>query len=86
LEALPPSKWPKRIVTTVPLCPSSFHPSSTSSHGRQQPANAMTGFAPHANWVELKHHQERVAEPNQEHRNLVGPTVLTRQAKAPKYN
>jgi hypothetical protein len=61
-------------------------PSNTDVRLPQQPANAITGFAPHARWVELKHHQERVVEPNIQHPNLVGPTVLMGQVKVPKYN
>jgi hypothetical protein len=61
---------------------------TTNSGGRlpQQPTNTINGFAPHAKWIELKHHQERLVEPNQQHPSLVGPTVPTGQAEAPKYN
>jgi hypothetical protein len=62
------------------------HTTNSEQRLPQQPASAINGFAPHAKWIELKHHQERVVEPNQQHRNLVGPTVPTGQAEAPKYN
>ena len=61
------------------------HPSA-NSYGRAQRQEVINGFSPYAKWVELKHNQERVVEPNQQHPNLVGPTVPTGQAEAPKYN
>jgi hypothetical protein len=46
----------------------------------------MTGFALSAKWHELKRNKQRISEPNVQHQNLVGPTVLTGEAEAPKYN
>lgn len=69
----------------VPSHPAAIHHTTNFNvHQPQQPA--ITGFALEAKWVELRHHQERVAEPNQQHPSLVGPTVPEGQAKDPKYN
>jgi len=62
---------------------------TTSSLGqreqREQPAN-MTGFALSKKWHEVKCNEQRVSEKYVQHLNLVGPTVPTEEAEAPKYN
>jgi len=46
----------------------------------------MTGFPPEAKWNELKCSDQQVPEPNTAFTNLVGPTVPTGEAEAPKFD
>jgi hypothetical protein len=61
-------------------------PATSARRPIQQQQPAISGFAPNAAWSELKNSNERATEPNQQYSNLVGPTVPSGQAEAPKYN
>ena len=57
-----------------------------TAQGRAQPERPMTGFPPEAKWNELKCSDQQVPEPNIAFTNLVGPTVPTGEAEAPKFD